>query len=107
MNKTLSQIKSLVEKRKIRVSDHGMEELRADGIRLADILATTAAAELVEDYPEAFKGPTVLALHKCDTKSIHVVWGLAKAEPNLATLITAYVPDLKKWYNDLKSRRPK
>ncbi len=107
MSKTLENIKQLARQRRVRLSDHGLEELRADGLRLRDILESTETAEVVEDYPDAFKGPTVLALHTAKNKPIHVVWGLAKSNPDVATLVTAYSPDPKKWYDSFKKRRPK
>lgn len=84
-----------------------MEELRQDGIRLSDVLAGAKEAEIVEDYPDAFKGPTVLVLQLAGGRPIHVIWGLAKASYNEATLVTAYVPDPQKWYDDFKRRKPK
>jgi hypothetical protein len=107
VGKTLETIKQLIAQRRVRVSDHGLDELRADGLKLRDILESTSAAELVEDYPDAFKGPTILALHWSRGTAIHVVWGLAKAESGLATLVTAYVPDPQKWYDGFLRRRPK
>jgi hypothetical protein len=70
-------------------------------LALRAILDSTVSAVDVEDYPNAFKRPTVLALH------IHVVWGLTKAAPDMATLVTAYVPDPQKWYDGFMQRRPK
>ena len=107
MSKTLETVKFLVSQRKVRVSDHGLDELRADGLKLASIVQSIGTAELVEDYPDAFKGPTVLALHTFRGAAIHVVWGLTKTNPDIATLVTAYSPDAEKWYDDFKHRRPK
>jgi hypothetical protein len=44
-----------------------------------DILNGVAEADLVEDYPKYFKGPSVLVLQK-DAKDlpIHIVWGIPK-----------------------------
>jgi hypothetical protein len=81
--------------------------LRADNITLRAIIESTATAVVVEDYPDAFKGPTVLPLHIINEKVVHVVWGIGKSEPEMATLVTAYIPDLKKWYDGFLQRRPK
>ncbi len=62
---------------------------------------------LIEDYPDAFKGPTVLLLQDYLGKPVHVVWGLAHAQQDIATLITAYFPDPQKWYDNFTERRPK
>lgn len=78
MSGTLDIVQALVARRKLRVSDHGVDDIRNDGLRLSDILNGVDAAVIVEDYPAAFKGPTVLALQMIGTKPVHVVWGLAK-----------------------------
>jgi Domain of unknown function (DUF4258) len=89
LSEILPIVKHFVAQRRVPVSEHGLEELRGDGIKLTDILESAAHAELVEDYPEAFKGPTVLALHVIHGKPIHVVWGFANATIESVTLVTA------------------
>jgi hypothetical protein len=105
MSDTLEKVKSLVALRNVRLSDHGFEGLRARGISLKEIIDGVANAQLVEEYPFAFKGPSVLTLQTSGPRAIHVVWGLSKYEPEIVTLITAYVPCLEKWYDGFKQRR--
>ena len=62
MSRTLEQIKILVAKGEVRISDHGYDELAADDILARDVVAGLATAELVEDYPDFPKGPCVLVL---------------------------------------------
>ena len=107
MSETLETIKNLAAARKVRISDHGIEELFADGITLKDVLESLPNARVVEDYPTAFKGPTVLAHHNVEGREIHVVWGLAKHTQDVATIVTAYVPDLEKWYDGFMLRKSK
>jgi len=71
------EIKELVAKHEIKVSDHGYDEIVKDGISVKDIIAGVNSGIVVEDYPEYPKGPCVLVLEKDrDTRPIHVVWGV-------------------------------
>jgi len=103
---TLERVRLLVSRGEVRVSRHAVQELAADAILLDDILTGVADAVLVEDYPAAFKGPTVLALqHDRDGRPLHVVWGLAKGGLGPAVLVTAYRPDPRRWSADFLTRR--
>lgn len=107
MRDTLHRIKQLVSQGALRVSDHGDEELKDDRIAAGDAKAGLDNAELVEDYPDTGRGPSVLVLEKDrNGKPIHVVWGIFRDDPaGRAVLITAYRPDLTQWTDDFKRRR--
>jgi Domain of unknown function (DUF4258) len=107
VSETFGKIRELVRQRKVRVSDHGNEETREDDMDPELLVQGIENGILVEDYPDAFKGPTVLLLQDYLGKPVHVVWGLARAQQNIATLITAYFPDPQKWYDNFMERRPK
>ena len=107
MSETLVKIRELVRQRKVRVSDHGNEETQEDGMNPEFLVDGVESGILIEDYPDAFKGPSVLVLQLYDGEPAHVVWGLARANPNIATLITAYFPDPDKWYNNFMKRKPR
>jgi len=105
MSRTLQLIKELVARGEIRISEHGYDELAADDISVGDILYGAAAADLVEDYPEYFKGPSALVLQKDPGGlPIHVVWGIPKGEVTPAVVVTAYRPEKEKWSDDFKTR---
>ena len=106
MSETLVKIRELVRQRKVRVSDHGNEETQEDGMDPEVLVAGVENGILIEDYPDAFKGPTVLLLQDYLGRPVHVVWGLARAQQDIATLITAYFPDPQKWYDNFIERRP-
>ncbi|MGH9361096.1 MAG: DUF4258 domain-containing protein [Thermoanaerobaculia bacterium] len=106
MSRTLERILDLVSRGEVRVSDHGYDELAADGILVRDVLAGVEKAEVVEDYPESPKGPSVLALQEDERGGpIHVVWGVPKGKSSPAVLITAYRPDPGKWTADFRHRK--
>lgn len=104
-DRIFQQIKKLVLVRDIVISAHGYDELIEDGIFINDILDSIEDSEIVEAYLQAYKGPTLLLLQR-DAKQnpIHTVWGIAKGESSPAVLITAYLPDPKKWDKNFTRR---
>lgn len=106
MSATLERVRSCLVSSEVRISRHGGAELRADGIALAEILASATTSMLVEDYVDAFKGPSILALHRLsDGRPVHVVWGFAKGTTTPAVLVTAYRPEPRRWSTDFLTRR--
>jgi Domain of unknown function (DUF4258) len=101
---TFQIVKDLVKAGKFRVSQHGDEEMREDGIFLTSLLNSISTAIVVEDYPNAWKGPTVLLLQEFEGKKFHAIWGISKSSSDVASLVTAYVPDPQKWTTDFMKR---
>lgn len=56
MSETLHRVLDLIERRQIRVSAHGYDEMAEDGILVQDVLAHVMQAEVVEDYPDFHSG---------------------------------------------------
>jgi len=106
MSKTFAEILRLVQLGEVRISDHGYDELAADGIFVKDAILSIVDATVVEDYPEYPKGACVLVLQK-DRKGglIHVVWGIPKGISSPAVLITAYRPDQTRWEEGFRRRK--
>ncbi len=104
MRETFQIVKDLVNVGKFRISQHGDEEMREDGIYLTALLNSIESATVVEDYPDAWKGPTVLLMQEFEGLKFHATWGLSKSTPDIATLITAYLPDANKWTPDFMKR---
>ena len=76
MSKTLEDIKALVCKLEVRISDHGYDELLSDNLLAREVVEGVSAAVIVEDYPDYPKGSCVLVLQKDrEQQPIHVVWG--------------------------------
>lgn len=105
MSRTFELILALVSRREVRVSDHGYDELAADGILVREVLAGVDQAAIVEDYPDYPKGPCVLVSQKDEAgKPVHVVWGIPRGKDSPAVLVTAYRPDPDRWSNDFLHR---
>jgi hypothetical protein len=105
MSATLEAIRRLVAAADVRISEHGYDELSADGIGVRDILEGVERALVVEDYPDFPRGPSVLVLQfDAARRPIHVVWGIPKGRSGPAVVVTAYRPDPKRWTKDFLKR---
>jgi hypothetical protein len=106
MSRTFERVLELISRRSVRVSDHGYDELAADGILVREVLAGGARGQVLEDYPDYPKGPCVLVLQRDEGgKPVHVVWGIPKGRDAPAVLVTGYRPDPERWSDDFQSRR--
>ena len=106
MSGTFDQIRKLVSQGSVRISEHGYDELAADGILAREAVEALSSGILVEDYPNYPKGACVLVRETVnDGRHIHVVWGIPKGKAQPAVLITAYRPDPDLWENDFLGRK--
>jgi hypothetical protein len=102
----LHEIQKLVAAKEIVISSHGYDELAADNIFIQDLLESLNTATVVEEYPDFYKGPCILALQEDrEKRPVHVVWGIAKGKSSPAVLITAYRPAPERWEEDFKRRK--
>ena len=108
MPDTLDMIRRNVIAGRVRVSQHGMQELSDDEIDLSEVIDGLDKAVIVEDYPNYAKGPCVLCLHTNSSgQPVHVLWGIASGTSDVATIVTAYRPAPERWMGDFMTRRPK
>lgn len=106
MQETLQQVRELVARGEVRISEHGYDELAADGLSVREVVAGLDGGELVEDYPDFPKGACVLVLeHDATNRPVHAVWGIPAGAVSPAVLVTAYRPDPKRWTDDFRSRK--
>jgi hypothetical protein len=100
------RILELVARREVVVSDHGYDELAADGILVRDIVIGASEGKVIEEYPTYSKGPCVLVLQRDhEGKPVHVVWGIPSHATTPAVVVTAYRPDTSRWTDDFLRRR--
>ena len=105
MSETLERVRALVDAGRYRVSVHGYEELQQRGILLRDLVESIHTAMAVEDYPDAWKGPSILTRQTlADARNAHAIWGLSKWNQAEAVLVTAYLPDPDRWTPDFLER---
>ena len=105
MSGTLAAIVALVDRGAVHVSNHAFEEMQKDGILPSAVIENMGKARVVEDYPDANRGPSVLVLlEDRDNRPLHAVWGIPRQRPDIAALITAYRPDPKNWTSDFMKR---
>ena len=106
MSGTLDLIRSLVAHGEYLVSSQGYEQIDEDGMVADDLIDSVSTAEVIEDYPDAVRGPSVLLLHVLpDGEIIHAVWGIPRGQRTPAVLITTYRPDPTRWSADFRTRR--
>ena len=105
-SETFPLILQLVAARHDKVSDHGYDELAADGLTVRECLGSVRDGLVVEDYPAYLKGPCVLLLQTdAQGSPIHVLWGVPRGHRSPGVLVTAYRPDPERWEADCRRRR--
>lgn len=57
-------ILDLIARREVLISDHGYDEMAADGILIKEVYEGVREGIAVEEYPTYHKGPCVLVLQR-------------------------------------------
>lgn len=108
MSETLDRVRACASSGRVVGSVHALGRIDQSGILFDDLLSSLTDAVPVEDYPDAARGPSVLALHRMPNGiRAHAVWAFAAGSDNVAVLVTAYVPEPSRWSADFMRRRPR
>src|ERR1051325_9076217 len=108
MSETLDRIRALIAVGQVRISDHGYEQLLEDDILATDVFDSLATARVVEDYPDAAHGPSVLVLQNdFEGRPLHILWGIPAGHAGPAVVVTGYRPDPARWSEDYMKRKPR
>jgi Domain of unknown function (DUF4258) len=109
VSETLRRVQTLVLRESVRISDHGLDELRKDAIVLEDVIAGVYAAKAIEDYSDRARGPSVLTLQRdANGRPIRAVWAIPARQRGPAVLVTSYRPDpalWDEWFESVKHER--
>ena len=72
MGDTLQRVRELARAGTVKISEHGYDELAADGISARDVVEGLQDALQIEEYPSFAKGPCVLVRQR--DKQRNAVW---------------------------------
>ncbi len=101
-----ARITALANAGRIRISEHGYDELVDDGLSARELVAGLAEGVVVEFYEDYPKGPCILLMQRDRGGSpVHVVWGIPKDQVEPVVLVTAYRPDPLRWDASFLRRR--
>jgi hypothetical protein len=95
----------LIAEGKVRVYEHGYDELSDDALSAREMVAGVATGTVIEEYLNYPKGACALFLQQ-DSKGspVHVVWGIPKGYDEPVVMVTAYRPDPQKWDRTYRMR---
>ncbi len=92
-------------KKKILFTTHALNQMNSPErmISKEDVRNVITKGEIIEDYPDDPRGPSCLMIGKIrEERIVHVV--CSPTDEYLA-IITAYIPGIEKWEDDLKTRK--
>jgi hypothetical protein len=99
----IQKIRKSVKESNINWNKHSLERMMKRGIAREEVRQAVLQGEIIEEYPNDYPLPSCL-IFSSRLKPLHVV--LAYNEENQTIyIITVYIPDLKHFENDLKTRK--
>lgn len=101
----IQKLREYYKQHKVFMSEHAANRCIQRDIKQKDIKNCILTGEIIEQYPDDFPWPSCLIYgHTTDNRVIHVV---ASDNGEYTKIITAYLPDIKTFNSDLKTRRKK
>ena len=96
-------LKEYIDKDAIFISQHAKNRCRERGIKQRDVRNCIMTGEIIEQYSEDFSFPSCLVFgYAVDGRIIHVV---VSDEGESGRIITAYMPIIDVFENDLRTRK--
>ena len=105
MSDSLKRVRSLAAQGKVGISYHGYDELADDAIFAVDALAGLADAVVIEDYPLAAKGPSVLVLQTQRWPPDSRGLGHPERSQRTSHVGNSVRPDPARWSQDFTRRK--
>jgi mitochondrial fission protein ELM1 len=91
----LRLFKQAVQERQVKISLHAAEEALAENITRTEIETVLLNAQILEDYPDWWLGPSCLIYGRTETeRDLHLVASYSELP---ITIITVYEPRPPKW----------
>lgn len=90
--------------REIIFSGHAIRQMFHRELSKNDVSNVLKNGEIIIEYPDDKPYPSYLMLGFINNKPIHVVFALDK-DNQVGIVVTAYVPDIKLWTTDFRTRR--
>lgn len=89
----------------ITFSGHAARQMLRRSISRDEVITIIKSGDIINDYPDDTPYPSCLILGFTKQSPIHVVLAMDHSTQT-GIVITAYIPDLKLWSEDFKTRRP-
>jgi len=100
----LEFIRRCVQERKIFWTYHVNMRLKRRSISRAAVLDSVKSYEVIEEYPDDKYLPSYLVFAEAGEEQIHILFATDVAGDNVR-IVTAYRPDPREWWPDLRTRR--
>ena len=104
MKEYLSNIKDSIVQSRVLWSSHAEFERYQDDLTRDEVLSAILNGEIIEEYDNDKPLPSCLIYGKDNNKQIHIVIAFNN-NTGFIRIITVYIPDFRRWENDLRTRR--
>jgi len=85
-SETFDRVVRLVARGEVVISEHGYDEVAADGILIRDVLAGVTEGKVVEDYPQYYEAPACWFCSETTRASPYTWCGASRARRSLQRL---------------------